>query len=176
MTEVLDNRVMEAGPAVFSEDRLYRYSLSRTWSAHKPSVLYIGLNPSTADEVMLDPTLRRCLGFADSFACGTFHMANLFAYRATEPQDMKDALDAGIDPRGPENDEHILRLAAMSNLIVCCWGVHGAFMERDREVFCLLRKAKHQLWTFGLTKEGHPKHPLYLHRDTQLVRFEGLRF
>lgn len=80
------------------------------------------------------------------------------------------------EPVGEENDEWLLRTANMSEIIVCAWGVHGVYRERDREVWCLLRKRGHALWTFGLTKEGHPKHPLYLRSDTSLERFRGLRF
>lgn len=163
---------LEAGPAVLSEDRKYRYLLTRTWSAQKPSVTYIGLNPSTADEVALDPTLRRCVGFAEGLGCGSFLMANLFAFRAKDPDDMKRE----PEPVGPDNDEWILRAALMSEIIVCAWGVHGDWRERDREVFTMLHTRGYALWTFGLTKHGHPKHPLYLHRDTKLERFKGLRF
>lgn len=163
---------LEAGPAVLSEDRAYRYLLTRTWAAEKPSVTYIGLNPSTADEVVLDPTLRRCVGFAQRLGCGTFHMVNLFAFRATEPAEMKRA----PAPIGPDNDEYILRAATMSEIVICAWGSHGDWMDRDREVYCMLKKRGFPLHSFGLTKHGHPKHPLYLHRDTALERFQGLRF
>lgn len=163
---------LEAGPAVFSDDRKYRYSLTRTWDESKGAVTYIGLNPSTADEVTLDRTLRRCLDFARNWGFGTFHMVNLFAFRATEPDDMKRELA----PIGPDNDEEILRRAVMSDLIVAAWGVHGSWMERDRAVFCLLKKRGYRLDCFGLTKDGHPKHPLYLHHTTELVNYQGLRF
>src|SRR4051794_1235729 len=96
---------METGPAVLSDDRVYRYSLSRTWSPTKGAVTFIGLNPSTADENELDPTLRRIVGFAHAWGYGTFHMANLFAFRATDPVAMR----AAPEPVGPDNDEHLLR-------------------------------------------------------------------
>lgn len=162
----------EAGPAVLSEDRVYRYSLTRTWDPAKGAVMFIGLNPSTADENELDPTLRRIMGFAKFWGHGAFHMANLFAVRATQPEDMR----AAPDPIGPRNDEYLLRLAVQSDLIVCAWGVHGTWMERDREVYNLLRKRGYRLMCLGLTKEGHPKHPLYMRADTQLETFRGLRF
>lgn len=163
---------IEAGPAVFSEDRSYRYLLTREWAHDKPLVMFIGLNPSTADEVALDPTLRRCVGFAQSWGCGGFHMTNLFAVRSKDP----DVMKAADDPVGPDNDEWLLRAANMSSLIVCAWGVHGSHRDRDREVYCMLKKRAHQLWTLGLTKDGHPKHPLYLRADTSLERYRGLRF
>jgi hypothetical protein len=162
----------KAGPAVFSDDRVHRYLLTRTWDEHKPAITYIGLNPSTADEVTLDPTLRRCVSFAHAFGCGSFHMTNLFAFRATEPDDMR----AAEDPVGPENDDYILSAAGTSHLVVACWGVHGAYRERDREVYELLKRAHYRIRCFGLTKDGHPKHPLYLHRDTKLIDYRGLRF
>ena len=79
--------------AVFSPCRTYRYALSRVWAADKPYALFIGLNPSTADETLDDPTIRRCIDFAKRWGYGGLVMANLFAYRATEPSEMKAATD-----------------------------------------------------------------------------------
>ena len=90
--------------AVFSPCRTYRYALSRVWAADKPYALFIGLNPSTADETLDDPTIRRCIDFAKRWGYGGLVMANLFAYRATNPSEMK----AATDPVGVANDEWLI--------------------------------------------------------------------
>lgn len=89
--------------AILSEDRKYRYILSRTWDETKPTVLFIGLNPSTADENEDDPTIRRCIIFAKSWGYGGLIMANLFAFRTTNPQ----GLYSEKNPVGSENDYYI---------------------------------------------------------------------
>ena len=81
-------------------------------------MLFVGLNPSTADETNDDPTIRRCIAFAREWGYARLHMANLFAFRATEPRDMMNA----SDPIGPENDKHLLTLANDSILTVAAWG------------------------------------------------------
>lgn len=85
----------------FSPCRTYRYSLVHEWDRDLPRVAFIMLNPSTADENALDPTLRRCLGFARSWGYGSFEIGNVFAFRATDPKAMK----AAADPFGPEAGE-----------------------------------------------------------------------
>ena len=139
--------------ATLSPCRTYRYSLTREWGRGL-AVLFVGLNPSTADETMDDPTIRRCISFARDWGYARLHMANLFAFRATEPRDMKNA----SDPVGPENDRHLLALANDSALTVAAWGVHGTFGGRHNAVRGMLPR----LHYLRLTKDGHPGHPLYL--------------
>jgi hypothetical protein len=93
------DRYGEAGPALLSPDRLYRYTLERVWALDRPKCAFIGLNPSTADESRLDPTLRRCVRFADSWGYGSFVMLNVFAFRTTQPL----GLLLANDPVGPAN-------------------------------------------------------------------------
>lgn len=147
--------------AEFSEDRVYRYSLSRAWG--EPRVLFIGLNPSTADETEDDPTIRRCVNFARAWGYDGMVMANLFAYRATDPKVML----AADDPVGPENDERLRDLHSRCCLTVACWGAGGAHRGRDREVIDMLGYL--DIWCLGFTKAGHPRHPLYLRKDTMPV-------
>lgn len=161
----------EEGLAFFSPDREYRYWLTRDWSPDERRVMWIGLNPSTADEAKLDPTLRRILGFSKDWGYSGFVMTNLFAFRATDPKNMK-ALKG--DPVGPDNDGHLLDIARESSLIICCWGVHGAHMARDRSVLDLLCRWGHgpKLHALRVLSGGAPGHPLYLPQSSQPAPFK----
>jgi hypothetical protein len=161
---------VEVGPAVFSENRVYRYNLTRKWDEDniRGSVNFIMLNPSTADEQTLDPTLRRCARYAMDWGYGGMSITNLFAYRATDPRAMK----AASDPVGPENDDFIVRVAQGAGLVVVGWGSHGDWMRRDLAVKKLLRDAHVNAYALKVTGTGQPGHPLYLRRDAELVRFD----
>lgn len=150
----------ESGSALLSVDRVYRYWLLRDWSSAEKRVGWIGLNPSTADESRLDPTLRRIARFSEDWGYTGFIMLNLFAYRATDPIAMK----AVKDPVGPDNDKHILEVAAEVDFIVCCWGAHGAHRERAQTVLDMLRIHGNapKLHYLKLTQKGQPMHPLYI--------------
>jgi len=149
--------------ARFSKDRKHRYALWRTWNEDKPTVLFIGLNPSTADETEDDPTIRRCINYAKDWGYGGMVMANLFAFRATDPKNMK----ASEDPVGKYNDTMIRTLASESKMVVACWGGHGAYLGRGHEVRLLI--SEKDVKCFGVTKNKSPKHPLYLKKDAELV-------
>lgn len=151
----------EGSSAIFSEDRRFRYALIRRWDIGRSCVGFIGLNPSTADEVVNDPTVRRCIGFAKSWGYGGLLMLNAFAFRATDPAVMK----AEPDPVGPGNDEALVKYAGLASLVVAAWGVHGAWMNRGTKVREILDAAGVRLHVLGLTVAGHPKHPLYLKKD-----------
>jgi hypothetical protein len=140
--------------AVFSPCRRYRYALHRVWDPSLGVAMFIGLNPSTADEKVDDPTIRRCIAFARAWGFGALCMTNLFAYRATQPADML----AQDDPVGPENDEHLRALAALAGVVVAAWGTHGTHGGRHRAVRAMLPGLQY----LRLTKNGHPGHPLYL--------------
>jgi hypothetical protein len=155
--------------AHFSPDRQYRYMLYRDWASwsNMRTLVVIGLNPSTADETEDDPTIRRCIAFAKREQCGRLVMLNLFALRATDPRVMK----AHAEPIGPENDAVIRHWTRdeydWSNIVVAAWGVHGSHLNRA----ITARLLTPQLYCFGVTKDGHPRHPLYLRADTPLVRY-----
>lgn len=142
------------GDAVFSRCRAYRYALWREWDPALPTVLFIGLNPSTADHRRDDPTIRRCIGFAKAWGYGGLAVGNLFAYRTPHPRVLKRA----AAPIGRVNDRWLRRLAAEAELVVACWGVHGAHHDRATTVLGYLPPAK----CLGTTKGGAPRHPLYL--------------
>lgn len=152
--------------AVFSDCRRYRYLLTREWAPGLPSLCVIGLNPSTADETTDDPTIRRCIGFAKREGMGGLVMLNLFAWRATDPRDMKRALD----PIGPANDA-VIEAVTLDRLVLCAWGVHGAYRLRDAAVIARLAQLGRQTVSLGTTKAGQPKHPLYLAAATPFVQF-----
>lgn len=151
--------------AVFSECRQYRYSLWRRWDLGKPYALFIGLNPSTATETIDDPTIRRCKRFSRDWGYGSYVMANIFAYRATKPKEMK----AQDDPIGIDNDVAIQDMARDAGIIVCAWGTHGGHRGREHRVIHLLEA--YDVYCLGKTKAGHPKHPLYIRADKKLEVF-----
>lgn len=152
--------------AIFSEDRKYRYSLSRIWDSTKPYVLFIGLNPSTADEHLDDHTIRRCKGFALEWGYGGIYMANLFGLRSTDPKVMLKS----DSPVGTGNDEILKKLGQEADVIVCVWGNPGDHLNREYFIKHMFRG--YSLKCLGLTKGGHPKHPLRLRCDTPLQDFE----
>jgi len=151
--------------ALFSPDRSYRYDLWRTWDDAKRTVVFIGLNPSTANENEDDATVRRCIAFAATWGYGSLCMLNLFAYCATDPAQMKRA----ADPIGASNNGHILDVLGGAGLSIAAWGVHGEHLGRDRE---LLRLIPWRLHCLGMTKDGHPRHPLYLSKLSRPAVFK----
>ncbi|MEM9247442.1 MAG: DUF1643 domain-containing protein [Pseudomonadota bacterium] len=144
--------------AVYSPCELYRYALTRIWAPEGRKLLCVMLNPSTATEVQNDPTVERCERRARALGYGAFRVCNIFAFRATDPKVMR----AAADPIGPENDAAIAEGAAWSDSILCAWGSHGAHLERGPAVAALLRTTGRPLTHVGLTKGGHPRHPLYV--------------
>lgn len=146
---------------VFDDTRTYRYSLVHTWDASLPTMTFVMLNPSTADEQDLDPTLRRCKGFAIREGYGSIRVLNLYAYRTKDPKELFRA----EDPVGPENDD---TLAGLSGPVVAAWG-GDAKRERVRRALEILPRT---LLAFGFTKSGQPWHPLYLPRDLELTEWK----
>ncbi|MFT7234954.1 MAG: hypothetical protein ACI9QV_000525 [Methylophagaceae bacterium] len=153
--------------AAFSPCRRYRYALWRHWDDSKPTVLFIGLNPSTADEENDDPTLIRCINFAKSWDNGRYGgvcIANLFAYRATKPKDLLARKRA----TGQDNDEWLLTLTNAADLVIASWGNDGHFQNRAEKV----KKLIHPLHYLRLNKSGEPAHPLYLQAKLTPILFK----
>lgn len=143
--------------AKFSADRRYRYELSITWGYGQRVVLFLMLNPSTADEYANDPTVERCERRARDGGYDGLIVANLFAFRSTDPAAMLSA----DEPVGAENDEAILRCAGMAETIVCAWGKDGGHRGRAGYVLDLL--AHRDLYALKVSETtGQPWHPLYL--------------
>jgi hypothetical protein len=128
-------------------------------------MLFIGLNPSTADAIEEDPTIRRCIRFAQDRGYGRLAVANLFARRTPRPA----VLRRKSKPVGRYNNRWLLRLAAEADVCVAAWGNSGRHLGRDAEVVALLGDLK----CLGVTKAGAPRHPLYLRADTKLRSFTG---
>ena len=147
-----------ASVAVYSPCMAYRYALTRVWDASGPRAMFVMLNPSTATETQNDPTVERCERRARALGFGSFHVANIFAFRATDPRVMR----ARPDPVGPGNDDAILHATEDADRIICAWGSHGAYLGRGRAVEALLRSTGKPLWHLGLTQGGDPRHPLYV--------------
>jgi len=152
--------------ATFSSCRIYRYSLSRIWDKKKKYILFIGLNPSTANEEVDDPTIRRCVNYAKKWGYGGFMMVNLFAYRTTLPSNLKKVKY----PVGSENDKYIVTLSKKADITVAAWGNNGDFYSRDKEVLSLVPS----LMCLKINKSGQPAHPLYLKKGLKLTKFARL--
>ena len=139
--------------AKLSECRKYRYALWRTWDDTKPYAMFVGLNPSTADETDDDSTIRRCIDFAKEWGFGGLCMANLFAFRSTNPSEMFSAQD----PIGSQNDIWLKKLSKEAGIIVAAWGNHGTHLGRSKVVLELIPNFQ----CLKVNKTGEPAHPLY---------------
>jgi hypothetical protein len=144
--------------AKFSACRRWRYLLWRCWDASRPAANFLMLNPSTADELKLDPSCTRARVYAERWGYGALVVTNLFGWRATDPQEMKRAQD----PVGRGNDAAILRAGREAAIVVCAWGNHGAHLGRADAVLRLLVAGNLQLKMLKLNGDGQPAHPLYL--------------
>lgn len=153
--------------AILSKCKTYRYSLWRIWNDEKPLVYFIMLNPSTADQNVDDKTIRRLIGFAGAWGFGGFYVGNLFGYRATDPDELKGAVYWKKEIVGEENDAHLLNMAKSAETIVFAWGTKGTYMNRDKKVMAMFPKA----YCIELSKDGIPKHPLYLDKRLNLIPF-----
>lgn len=163
--KIIDGMACDAvGQAVFSECCKYRYSLTREWDRDKKKVLFLLLNPSTADESKNDPTIRRCINYAKDWGYGGLYIGNIFAFRATDPLVMKKQ----SDPIGPLNNGFILYLHKQAAITVAGWGSNGSFLDREAYIKRLL---KNNIYYLKLTKDRHPGHPLYLKKDLKPIRY-----
>ncbi len=177
--------------AEISADGKYRYRLWREWrGTHDPlnwrwlrdakgevckdgegkpmgeprSVLFIMLNPSTADAYVDDPTIRRCVGYAKAWKYERMEVVNLFAYRATDPRELLK-LGHDDDPVGVDNQRHVEMAVARAGFMVCAWGIHGSHLEQDKTMMGWITGWNKPITCLALTKTGMPRHPLRLHAD-----------
>lgn len=140
----------------------FRYTLWRTWGASSRYLNIIGLNPSTADATLDDPTIRRCVDFAKRLGFDALCMTNLFAFRATKPK----AMMAARDPVGPYNDAWLRHCAESAGMVICAWGGHGSHLERSKAVAAILKPLA-RLYALQVNADGSPKHPLYIPAATK---------
>lgn len=152
-----------ATETLFSPCRKWRYTLWREWIGGSGYAMFVGLNPSTADEVSDDPTVRRCISYAKAWGYAGLCMTNIFAFRATDPKDMK----AVHDPVGMDNDMHLLRVSRHAGVVIAAWGAHGAYRGRGAEVMAMIPGMK----CLSKTKGGYPAHPLYLKSSLLPIEF-----
>lgn len=156
--------------ADISDDGAYRYRLTRRWGRPTDQqICWVMLNPSTADAVEDDPTIRRCIGFSEAWGFGSLVVVNLFALRSTDP---KALLTCDVDPVGPRND-HAIRLASIQSAVtIAAWGTKGGYRHRNADVIRLVTgDCMENMHALDITKDGHPKHPLYVKGDTRPKMF-----
>jgi hypothetical protein len=163
----------------FSADRRHRYTLWREWDVDSMTgtsddclnsanyCMFVGLNPSTADETNDDPTIRRCIQFAKDWGYGALCMTNIFAFRATDPKVMKVA----VDPIGEENDAILIHHALFAGVVIAAWGTNGVHLFRNIRVKRAMTENGIELKCLRKTKAGHPEHPLYVPADTVPIPF-----
>lgn len=148
--------------ATFDDSGQYRYTLWRCWDPARTRVAFVMLNPSTADHRRDDPTIRRCLGFARRWGHGSLLVVNLFAFRTPSPA----ALVRASDPIGPRNDHYLRYARRRANELIIAWGAHGRHLGRHEQALALLGYRRgHPLSCLGVTRDGYPRHPLYLRAD-----------
>ncbi len=160
--------------AEISECKNYRYSLTRIWDETKPKVLFIMLNPSTADHEIDDPTIKRCIRFANSWNFGGLYVGNLLPYRATNPKELLSA----ENPMGFLNNIYLANLGAKSDLVVCAWGNAPILeiLKKKFDFFSAFQKIDKELHCIQVSTNGTPKHPLYLKGDSTPKIMEKLEF
>jgi hypothetical protein len=152
---------------ILDKKRKYRYMLVRQWGARNDNFInFVLLNPSTANEIVDDPTIKACTMFAQNLGFDGFYVTNLFAFRTKSPKILKQS----ENPVGNKNNEFIKKYAHKSKLVVAAWGNHGNFLNRDKEVLEILSNIK-AVYCFSITRLGNPKHPLYINRNTKPFKF-----
>jgi len=156
--------------AIISECKQYRYELTRTWDESMPKVLFIMLNPSTADADNDDPTIRRCIGFAKSWGYGGLIVCNLFAYRATNPKELLKCKD----PVGISNIDHVSKACTNVEKVITAWGNYPIVdkLMKGKSAFRMLTHSLKKLHYIDISKTHCPKHPLYLSKELQPIKWK----
>lgn len=157
--------------ATISKCGLYRYTLGRRWAPGQRMLAFVMFNPSTADAELDDATIRRCVKFARAHSYDALEVVNLFAYRATDPKQLRKA---GY-PVGPENDAHIAHVARMATDVCVAWGALAAGLSRPDAVMDILRVNARAILCLALTRSGYPQHPLMLSSACTLQPYNHVR-
>lgn len=155
--------------SIMDTEKIYRYSLTRIWDETLPKITYIMLNPSVADHLKGDPTLNKCLNYAIDQGYGSIEVVNLFAYRSTDPDQLKRV----HNPIGFDNDQFIMNAVKNAKTIVLAWGgENGKLMNRDKAVLGLLKDYKNKIKCFeDFTNKKKPQHPLTLKNGFILIDY-----
>jgi hypothetical protein len=161
-SELFTNAVPSRGAVLSSCDK-YRYVLQRSWGNGGKSVLFIGLNPSTADHERDDATTRVCKNYAARWGFDSMAIANLFSFRSTDPKGLLKSLD----PIGPENDKWLKRAIKGADVVICCWTSLGRHLNREAQVLKLIKRP----YCLTMLRDGSPGHPLYKSRDLRPTPF-----
>ncbi len=144
----------------------YRYELSRRWGDKDGVVVWVMLNPSTADASVDDPPIRRCMKFTHRFGFEALKVVNLFAFRSSDPRKLKDE----SDPVGPGNEYRVLNALVEGSRVIVAWGALKLPMPTImRRVIWGIEQDGHKLECLGKTKDGSPRHPLYLRNDAPVI-------
>lgn len=155
--------------AILDETQQYRYWLLREWDASLPKMVFVMLNPSTADADVDDATIRRCINFAKASDYGSIQVVNLFAFKATKPELLRDK---NIEPIGDRNDKYILDTCRNSDIVIAAWGVNGKLNSRNAYVERLIGTNTYDLHCLGVSTEGHPRHPLFVRSDVKPLLYK----
>jgi len=156
-----DLEIIDSG-ADFSADRKYRYSLWRVWDKSLPKVMYIGLNPSTANEIKNDPTVKSCMRIAKSNGYGGIYMMNCYAFISTDPKLLI------LNPAEDElNNVKLKEISEICETIVFAWGNFEVAKSRGLELLNIFPDAM----ALTVNKSGSPKHPLYCKSDTKFIKY-----
>lgn len=147
--------------AYISQDNQYRYKLFRCWDENKPTIMFVMLNPSTADSEKDDPTIRRVIHFSKSWGYGGVYVVNLYAFRSTNPKELKNI----EDPIGKDNIFHIKSLIGLVEKVIYAWG-------NNKKEPSWLGDIVHTPYCIDISKNGIPKHPLYLKKELQPILYE----
>ena len=152
--------------AVFDQHRAYRFVLWRFWD-DRPRILFVGLNPSTANELEEDPTVGRLADFAERWAYGGFYLCNVFGQVTPYPTELSlgRALHAANIPA-------IQMANKLTVASVVMWGDNIQKVENGRSVAEHVKNLVAPSFCFGFTQKGNPKHPLYLNSETELVEYK----
>lgn len=166
--------------ARISECGKYRFALTREWDNSKPSVMFLMLNPSTADADIDDPTIRRCMAFAKAWGYGSIYVGNLFPFRATDPQELLK--EYYIRPHDHRNNQWLSAMASSCSEIICAWGnwpiLERLYSKKQIEIYepLHLKGFFEKLRYLELSKDNTPKHPLYLRGSLTPKEFEPTAF
>jgi len=152
----------------FSPDQKYRYYLQRNFKKNAKNLLvFIMLNPSTANEQYNDPTVERCQNHALNKNYDGMIILNIFAYRTTNPKQLLQTKN----PIGEKNNQTIINTIKKHQNIICAWGNHGKILNRSNEIKKILKKHRKKTQAFEITKQNEPKHPLYIPYNKKLKQY-----